>query len=168
MDTEHDARHVEPVMLLLSAPGTGYNFVFQFMKGPTHFRGWHTEPSIMDMINLGEKTIIPLRHPYLAYRTQRQRSKHGEVLMYWQYLVDITKELRDVFYVPIDAPKEKRLDLLRRLAVFIGRDNDDDFVQSYAERWEPLNASHPKAKLVAVPDMKFAVEWYRWRRSTAL
>ena len=172
-------------MLLFSAPGTGTNFAMYFM---TEY-GWknggiawgHTqvhdfvvqlhshenqlldfEERICPVAEAFPKVIIPLRHPYKAYRSyNRSGATHEAILEYWQCLVKRVGTFKEEFFISVDIAEEKRLPLIQRLGKFCGIE-DQEHIESYAERWKPVNKGPDDQPPVAehIPDFDFAVEWF--------
>lgn len=171
-------------MLLFSAPGTGTNFVLRFMaaagiknrglvlsreqlEGSVQLHSHQAqladfEAKVCPLAEAFPKVVIPLRHPYKAYRShKRLKATHEVILEHWRCLVEYSDKFEDVFYVPIDIVKRKRLSLMQELAKFIGYDNQED-IRAYALDWKPVNKMHPQTNRMPakVPDLDFAVEWF--------
>jgi len=178
-------------MLLFSAPGTGTNFVLRFMAAagiknrglalsreqpegsvqlhshPTQFAVF--EERVCPLTEAFPKVVIPLRHPYKAYRThKRLKATHEVIIEHWQCLVEYSDKFEDVFYVPVDILKKGRLELMQELAEFIGYNNQED-IRAYAVAWAPVNAkegagftgdTRDKHAAKKIPDLDFAMDWF--------
>ena len=173
------------MFLLLSAPGTGTNFVLQFLT----FTGWkqsrlriNTEqeadfvlthshlPTLREFEEkigpIGEhfsKVVIPLRHPYRSYRSRTGRGESGqELIEYWRGLTEFADKFPQVYYVPLEVAVDKRVELMQGLADFVGL-KKGPWVTDYATNWTPVNKTRDMSLKLKnyIPGFSFAVEWYR-------
>ena len=174
-------------MLLFTAPGTGTNFILQFITGGGRGHGGiifsreqkhkivslHSHPNefarfeaqVCPLEEAFPKVVIPLRHPYKAYRSHtRGGTTHDVVLAHWKCLVKYAERFKEIFYVPIEGPPDKRRELLLGLTAFMDMP-DYGWAETYADAWEPKN-KWPKRNSALpshIPDFDFAVTWFEER-----
>lgn len=152
----------DPEIVVLSAQGTGTNFVLQFLDFG-QVRGvfdTHARRGCLGGVHC-DKAIIPLRHPFKSYRSMiRTAVAHDVIIEQWRCLIDYVPRFKQVFYVPVDIKRKRRRKLIERLAMFAGVE-DRELIDRYVKEWPKVNAWPEKQpELEHIAELDFAVEWF--------
>ncbi len=155
------------MIVLFSPEHTGTNFVREFLHGIGFYNNWfdqvHSLPVNItnDFFKKYQKAIVPVRHPYLAYQSALNvGGGHDAFIQQWHCLIDSVEKFREVFYLPLITPANKRIEVLNGLSNFV-RCKDDKFIQTYAKEWKRVNAHNYAEKDFDKSLLNFAVEAYK-------
>lgn len=136
-----------------------HEYVTQMHSHPKQFERFEVE--VCPLYEAFPKVVIPLRHPYKAYRSYgRSGVSHEAILEHWECLVEKEQEFQEIYYVPIECKEEERRGVMQGLADFLGI-KDPEWPITYADAWKPANVGVNNGPLAAsIPDLDFAVEWF--------
>ena len=146
---------------LYTVPHTGAHFTIELLKrlGIEHASGTgffhiHSPQVIIDDWSAGgwytisnTNCIVTARDPILTgIRYIYNNQPVSQVTNNWISFLESLDHLSNYFVLDVGCREEDRLQHLRDLAVFVGKNPNTPIIEEYAAGWKPLNKSNNEMK----------------------